>query len=369
MRLARYDKILSNACLLGVVLAMGGCGRSMDSGAGTEPEFTQQTPMLLIAHRGASGLAPEHTLASFELAADIGVDYLEQDLQQTRDGVLVVLHDETLDRTARGPKLDCTGLVRDKTLAQLERCDFGAWFGEAHPAIGHRFDGQRILTLAALIDRFGSSVRYYIETKHPEEAEGLEASLISILEERGLLDAENASRLMFQSFSKESLVALAEKAPEIPRLQLLDRGQLRPPYDAELSAVAKYANGIGPHYSDVDVELVAAAHRHGLKIHVYTVNDPGEMRRLEALDVDGIFTDFPDRYRALAGRSLGVDLDSSKDQGAINSHMSSGRPKSQAQSSPGLVETSMNTSSGNGISIPSSKSGSSSTASHENASV
>jgi glycerophosphoryl diester phosphodiesterase len=309
MRLARCAKLLWSLYLLGVVLAAGGCDRSMDSGAGTEPELPAQAPMLLIAHRGASGLAPEHTLASFELAVDIGVDYLEQDLQQTRDGVLVVLHDDTLDRTARGPEADCTGLVREKTLAQLGRCDFGSWFGEEHPDVGHRFDGERILTLEALIDRFGSGVRYYIETKNPEEAKGLEASLISILDEYGLLDAGNASRLMLQSFSKESLVALAEKAPAIPRLQLLDRKQLRPPYDAELSGIAEYANGIGPHYSDVDAALVGAAHRHGLKIHVYTVNEPDEMRRLDALKVDGIFSDFPDRYRALAARTLAVDLD------------------------------------------------------------
>ena len=255
--------------------------------------------MLLIAHRGASGLAPEHTLASFELAAEIGVDYLEQDLQQTRDGVLVILHDDTLDRTARGPAADCTGLVRDKTLAQLQRCDFGAWFGEAHVDVGHRFDGQRILTLEALIERFGRTAGYYIETKHPEEAKGLEASLISILDASGLLEAGDASHLMFQSFSKESLVALAQKAPAVPHLQLLDQQQLLPTYDAELSRIVEYANGIGPHYSDVDAALFAAAHRHRLKVHVYTVNDTDEMRRLAALKVDGIFSDFPDRYRAL----------------------------------------------------------------------
>ena len=299
MRPGRCSKAHQTTCLLSVVLVASGCGSTMGSRAKTKPELPEQASMQLIAHRGASGLAPEHTLASFELAVDIGVDYLEQDLQQTRDGVLVVLHDDTLDRTARGPEADCTGLVRDKTLAQLERCDFGAWFGEEHPDVGHQFDGQRILTLAALIDRFGTSVRYYIETKNPEEAKGLEAGLILILDEYGLFEADNASLLLFQSFSKESLVALAEKAPAIPRLQLLDRKQLRPPYDAELSGIAEYADGIGPHYSDVDAALVAAAHRHGLKIHVYTVNDPDEMRRLEALKVDGIFSDFPDRYREL----------------------------------------------------------------------
>jgi glycerophosphoryl diester phosphodiesterase len=299
MRPGRCSKALQTTCLLSVVLVASGCGSTMGSRAKTKPELPEQASMQLIAQRGASGLAPEHTLASFELAVDIGVDYLEQDLQQTRDGVLVVLHDDTLDRTARGPEEDCSGLVRDKTLAQLERCDFGTWFGEEYPVVGHRFDGQRILTLEALIGRFGTSVRYYIETKNPEEANGLEASLISILDAYGLLDAGNSSRLVFQSFSKESLVALAEEAPAITRMQLLDRKQLHAPYDAELSEIAEYADGVGPHYSDVDAARVAAAHRHGLKIHVYTVNDPDEMRRLGALEVDGIFSDFPDRYREL----------------------------------------------------------------------
>ena len=149
--------------------------------------------------------------------------------------------------------------MREKTLAQLERCDFGAWFGETYPSVGRRFDGQRILTLEALMDRFGGSVRYYIETKNPEEAEGLEASLISILDRYDLLDAGNESRLIFQSFSKESLVALAEKAPAIPRVRLLDQKQLRPPYDDELSEISAYADGIGPHYGDVVAALVAAA--------------------------------------------------------------------------------------------------------------
>jgi len=299
MRSAGCAKALPIVCLLWIVLAASACDRSLDSQDTTASERADPTPMLLIAHRGASGLAPEHTLASFELAVEIGVDFLEQDLQQTRDGALVVLHDDTLNRTARGPEADCSGRVHDKTLAQLERCDFGAWFREKHPAVGDRFDGQRILTLDTLIERFGHSVRYYIETKHPEEAEDLEDSLLSTLSEHGLLEADSASSLVFQSFSKESLVVLAEKAPRVPRVQLLDRKEVEPPYDVQLSEIAKYADGIGPNYRDVDATLVEAAHRHGLKIHVYTVNDPEEMRRLEALDVDGIFSDFPDRYREL----------------------------------------------------------------------
>src|SRR3712207_6457951 len=75
-------------------------------------------PVLNVGHRGASGYAPEHTIPAYDLALKMGADYIEQDLQLTKDGVLVVLHDETLDRTARGPEESCTGSVIDKTLEQ-----------------------------------------------------------------------------------------------------------------------------------------------------------------------------------------------------------------------------------------------------------
>ena len=91
-------------------------------------------PVVNIGHRGASGYAPEHTLAAYDLALGLGADYIEQDLQITSDGVLVVLHDATLDRTARGAAENCTGLVSTKTLAQIKTCDVGRWFNDANPS-------------------------------------------------------------------------------------------------------------------------------------------------------------------------------------------------------------------------------------------
>ena len=88
---------------------------------------------MVIGHRGASADAPEHTFASYDLALEQGADYIEQDLQLTADGVLVVLHDDTLARTARGPAGSCTGPVADKTLDQLQDCEVGSWFNEANP--------------------------------------------------------------------------------------------------------------------------------------------------------------------------------------------------------------------------------------------
>lgn len=253
----------------------------------------------VIAHRGASGLAPEHTLAAYDLALELGADSIEQDLHLTRDGVLVVVHDETLDRTARGPAGSCSGLVREKTLAELERCDFGAWFDEGEPEAGGRFAGQRIVTLEALFRRYGTGVHYTIETKHPEYVPGMEKALLAQLDAHGLLAGEGAaSRVTVQSFSPESLRLVRAQRPELPLLQLL-HGDLGAPLDEVFAAVARYADGIGPHRSQVDAALMAAARRHGLLVHPYTVNERSEMVRLLDLGVDGMFTDRPDRLVGL----------------------------------------------------------------------
>ena len=250
---------------------------------------------MVIAHRGASGLAPEHTLAAYDLAIELGADTIEQDLQLTRDGVLVVLHDETLDRTARGPAENCTGPVHEKTLAELETCDFGLWFDDRVAGAGARFAGQKIVTLEALIQRYGTSVRYYIETKHPEHAPGVERILLSLLADHELLPREGQEpRVIVQSFSSESLRSMASLQPDLPLVQLLE-GDLEAPLDEAFGVIAEYAIGIGPPRSQVDSALMAAARRHGLVVHPYTVNEPAEMVRLLDLGVDGLFTDRPDR--------------------------------------------------------------------------
>jgi glycerophosphoryl diester phosphodiesterase len=250
---------------------------------------------MVIAHRGASGLAPEHTLAAYDLAIELGADTIEQDLQVTRDGVLVVLHDETLDRTARGSAQNCTGPVHEKTLAELETCDFGLWFDDRVAGAGARFAGQKIVTLEALIQRYGTRVRYYIETKHPEHAPDVEQALLSMLADHELLPREGEEpRVIVQSFSSESLRSIHALQPDLPLVQLLE-GDLDEPLDEEFGVIAEYAVGIGPPRSQVDSALMAAARRNGLIVHPYTVNERAEMIRLLDLGVDGLFTDRPDR--------------------------------------------------------------------------
>lgn len=245
----------------------------------------------------ASAYAPEHTFAAYDLALEQGADYIEQDLQLTADGVLVSVHDDTLDRTARGPTDSCTGAVNTKTLAQLRECDVGSWFNDAHPdRADPAYAGLPIPTMAEIVERYGPDVRYYIETKSPDAQPGMEQALLDLLDDTGLADAAARSHGVFiQSFSTESLRLIHSRRPELPLVQLLPPGA--PVDEARLDGMAEYAVAIGPASGTVDKALVEAAHTRCLAVHPYTVDDPREMTRLLRAGVDGMFTNVPDRLR------------------------------------------------------------------------
>ncbi len=178
---------------------------------------------LVIAHRGASDFAPEHTFASYDLAIKQGADYIEQDLQLTADGALVVLHDDTLDRTARGPATSCTGRVAEKTLAQIRECDVGSWFNEAHPEKANpAYVGLRIPTMEQLIDRYGTHARYYIELKALDPGSGMAEALLELLAKKGLLEQNReAPPVLVQSFGADVLRLVHAQRPELPLVQLI----------------------------------------------------------------------------------------------------------------------------------------------------
>lgn len=253
--------------------------------------------MLVIAHRGASGHAPEHTFAAYDLALQLGCDFLEQDLQMTRDGVLVCVHDETLDRTASG----CTGRIIEQSWADIRACDVGSWFNRANPQRARtEYVGQRIPTLDAVLARYRERSAFYVETKKPEEAPGMEAALLDLLARHDLLDAARREwRVVIQSFSEASLRLIRERDAGLPLVQLVEEGTAGPAIRAMLPRIAEYAIGIGPAYTDVDGLLVAEAHRLGLHVHPYTVNGEPEMRRMIEARVDGLFTNFTDRLLRL----------------------------------------------------------------------
>lgn len=291
---------------LATLAALSALAAQASAAPGKKPP--EDAPVLNVGHRGASGYAPEHTIPAYDLALKMGADYIEQDLQMTRDGVLVVLHDETLDRTARptaeSAPGDCTGLVREKTLAQIKTCDVGSWFNEAYPQYAKpEYVGLRIPTLEEVFQRYGKSTNYYTETKSPESAPGMEEELLRLMDEYGLTQpAAKKWQVLIQSFSPASLQKIHALNPSLPLIQLFSSSETSQTIQARLDATRTYAVGIGPSKSDVDAALVDAAHARCLDVHPYTVNETPEMRQLVALGVDGMFTNFPDRLEVLLGK-------------------------------------------------------------------
>lgn len=306
------------ALLLATALLLAGCAAARSGELGTAttaldtPVATRGAqaarPFLTIAHRGASGSAPEHTIASYDLALELGADYIEQDLQQTSDGVLVALHDETLDRTGRGSAENCTGLVRTKTLAQLKTCDVGSWFNDTYPRYARpEYAGLRIPTLEEVFQRYGDRANYYIETKSPERADRMEERLVALLDRYGLRAPSIVRRqVLIQSFSPASLRRVHALDPALPLVQLFYGEETSWTIQAGLAQVADYAVGIGPSKDAVDAALIAAARTRCLDLHPYTVNERPEMQRLIALGVDGMFTNFPRELNEIAGRASGT---------------------------------------------------------------
>ncbi|MGR3762783.1 glycerophosphodiester phosphodiesterase [Rossellomorea sp. NS-SX7] len=285
------NKFMRNICLSAAVIGIGaGAVTPASAQSGNEPQMNDNQ-ILNISHRGASGHAPEHTLASYELGDQMGGDYIELDLQMTKDGELIALHDETLDRTTNG-----TGLVKDYTLEDIKALDAGSWFNEAYPEKAkEEFAGLQVQTLQEVIEHFGKNKNYYIETKSPEVYPGMEEKLLEILEEYNLTRQNGpSSRVIIQSFSEESLQKVHNLNDQIPLVQLLDYKTQATITDEELAHYSEYAVGLGMSYKKIDEAYVQKVREHDLLIHPYTVNEKEDMKQLLEWGVTGMFTNYPD---------------------------------------------------------------------------
>jgi glycerophosphoryl diester phosphodiesterase len=198
---------------------------------------------------------------------------VELDVQRTRDGAVVVVHDWTLDRTTDG-----SGAVRDRALAEIERLDAGAWFAPA-------FRGERVPTLAAVLAAVPVAVN--VELK-PVGDDGLEAAALAVVERAGALE-----RVVFSSFDGTALERLRRRSGSAAIAVLWED---RPLPEGIALAERVGARALHVRKDAVTRESVDRAARAGLPVRAWTVNDPGESRRLRAAGVDGIFTDFPERF-------------------------------------------------------------------------
>lgn len=232
------------------------------------PAFT------VIGHRGARGHAPENTLLGIDTGIALGAPWVEFDVQRHPSGELLVIHDLTLDRTTSG-----RGFIDAQPFAALRALDAG--------------QGQMIPTLDEVLDLVDQRVGVNVELK---TAGGTGEAVAAALRAR-IAAGWPVEKILVSSFHLPELWEFKQLAPEIPVGALL----CGVPLDWAGCAVELGAATLNLSSEFVDPRLVADAHAHGLKVYVYTVNDPAEMRALRALGVDGVFSDYPDRALALAG--------------------------------------------------------------------
>ncbi|MPZ19349.1 MAG: glycerophosphodiester phosphodiesterase [Luteitalea sp.] len=279
---------------------------------------------VVIAHRGASAYAPENTLAAFRLAADQKADYVEIDITFTRDGHLVVLHDDTLERTTnvedlfpdRGQPANAGSderrwPVKDFTLEEVRRLDAGSWFDQ-------RFAGERIPTFEGAVDAVTPRTGLLIELKSPDKqraaGRAMEPLVADVLRARDLAGAprdEDRPPIIVQSFDEGGVRELAKLLPDVPRV-LLFSPPAAPRWTSAsgLKEVSGFATGIGPNKDilDKDPVLVRRAHELGLFVFAWTYRAESTaeqetaraamQRGLTILGLDGVITDNPDLGRS-----------------------------------------------------------------------
>jgi glycerophosphoryl diester phosphodiesterase len=244
----------------------------------------------VIAHRGSSGAAPENTLAAVRLAIRHDADVVENDIQRTRDGELVIVHDTTLDRTtdveqvfpARAP-----WNVGDFTLKEIKRLDAGSWFAP-------RFAGQEVPTLEEWVNAVGRQAGMLLEPKSPALYPGIERDLDKELRSLPAFNrALRADRVVVQSFDHLWLRQYKDLAPDVPVGLLYGTD----PTEAEVSAAATWAQQVNPALGAIEEDTVERIHAHGLETHVWTVNAGQDMYRAMEWGVDGIITNYPQVLR------------------------------------------------------------------------
>ena len=243
---------------------------------------------VIIAHRGASGSAPESTASAIRRAVALHADMIELDVQLTRDNRLVIFHDDRLDRTTNG-----SGLLGRWSYRELAQLDSGGWFAP-------RFSGERILLASAALRMIPRRCVVNLELKRTRQATMLIERMASCLRW-----TRTARRVLASSFEPHLLEQLAASHPRIAR-GLLCRRQ---PQRSLRRAIRLACVSFHPHASLITPWLVSRAHEAGLRVFAWTVDSPAEAQRLTRLGIDGIFTNWPHRFLALRRRVTRRDLE------------------------------------------------------------
>jgi glycerophosphoryl diester phosphodiesterase len=263
----------------------------------SEHPFFDSDGMLVMAHQGGKGLRPDNTMAAYEHAWTLGADVLEMDLHSTQDGVLVLIHDATVDDTTNG-----SGAIQDFTLLELQALDAGYWWtpdeGASYP---YRGEGIQVPTLVEVFETFPEA-HLNIEIKQSEPS--IVDPLCDLIREYGM-----SEQVLIASFDQETIRDFRKTCPEVATsagedevrlLYGLSLVYLEGVYSpkAEAVQVPEYRGSIHV----LTARFINAAHKRNMEVHVWTVNEREEMARMLDLGVDGIITDNPDRLLDLLER-------------------------------------------------------------------
>ncbi len=236
-----------------------------------------RTQPLIIAHRGSSTHAPENTLAAFALAADQGADAIELDVTLTRDGQVVVIHDDTLDRTTNGH-----GRVDQLPYAEVAQVDAGAKFNP-------KFAGERMPLLSQVFETVGQRVLINVEIKSTTvRSTGLEARVIDLIRRHGLIE-----RVLVSSFNPLALITIKRAEPRLACGLLYSPDEPIYLSRAWLAPLIPNLNARHPRANTVTADVVKQIHARGQKINVWTVLEPAEVKTLTAIGVDGLIGNDP----------------------------------------------------------------------------
>ncbi|MBN8192928.1 glycerophosphodiester phosphodiesterase [Bacillus sp. NTK074B] len=244
-----------------------------------EPTTGEKKQVENIAHRGAAAYAPENTIASYDLAVDMKADYIEIDVQRSKDGKLVVIHDTTVDRTTDG-----TGKVGELTLEEMKNLDAGSWKGK-------QFAGEEIPTFDEVLNRYHGKAGILIELKSPELYPGIEEQVADALKERQLDKPQN-EKIILQSFNFDSMKKMDQLLPKVP-VGVLAWSQAQATPEA-LKEISTYAEWFNPSYGIVTEQVVKDVHSLDMQIGSWTVRSHEAAAFLFDMDVDAIITDYPD---------------------------------------------------------------------------
>ncbi|WP_405829637.1 glycerophosphodiester phosphodiesterase [Streptomyces sp. NBC_00105] len=288
------------AAFLGFTLTLlGGTASYAATGPGSATGRAVLGEPVVYAHRGASAYAPENTLAAIDLAMRLGFDWVENDVQRTRDGELVVIHDDTLARTTNVEQVfpgRSPWKVKDFTAAEIARLDAGSWFGE-------EYAGARVPTLRQYLNRVQrNQQKLLLEIKKPELYPGIEEQTLKVLEEAGWLDERHVTqRLVVQSFSADCVRIVHRLRPD------LVTAFLGTPTVADLPLYAEFTDRINPWHTTISADWVAAVHgllgAHGkaMEVDTWIVDDAATARKVQDMGVDGIITNAPDVVQEAVG--------------------------------------------------------------------